>query len=206
MAERKKKPSKPAIGTLTVKRLAVGKIKTAEYNPRKDLQPADAEYRRLARSIDTFGYVDSLVWNKRTGNLVGGHQRFKILKERGAKQVDVSVVDLDPAAEKALNVALNNPQLAGEWDEVKLLELLGELNTDPQADATLTGFDEVELAAMGLTAVGQTILQPIDPKAPPRMSWVLVGIPTVRFGEIAATIEHLAGVPGVILESTVNDG
>jgi len=116
------------------------------------------------------------------------------------------VVDLDPAAEKARNVALNNPQLAGEWDEVKLLELLGELNTDPQADATLTGFDEVELAAMGLTAVGQTILQPIDPKAPPRMSWVLVGIPTVRFGEIAATIEHLAGVPGVILESTVNDG
>lgn len=48
-----------------------------------------------------FDLVEPLVWNKRTGNLVGGHQRLKILKEQGRTEVEVSVVDLSPIKEKA---------------------------------------------------------------------------------------------------------
>jgi ParB-like chromosome segregation protein Spo0J len=58
-----------------------------------------------------------LVWNSRTGNLVGGHQRFKIIKEQGLKEVEVSVVDLDANKEKALNLALN--KVRGDWDNEK---------------------------------------------------------------------------------------
>ncbi|GGL41634.1 hypothetical protein [Sporolactobacillus putidus] len=39
--------------------------------------------QKLERSIKEFGYVDPLIWNKGTGKLVGGHQRFKILIEIG---------------------------------------------------------------------------------------------------------------------------
>lgn len=42
--------------------------------------------------IDKFGVLEPLVWNETTGNLVGGHQRFKILKDKGLKEVDVCVV------------------------------------------------------------------------------------------------------------------
>ncbi|MDD2300189.1 MAG: hypothetical protein PHU69_11195 [Fermentimonas sp.] len=30
-----------------------------------------------------FGYVEPIVWNEETGNIVGGHQRYKILLEAG---------------------------------------------------------------------------------------------------------------------------
>ena len=102
-------PPRPSatLGRVTMRRLAIGKIKAAAYNPRRDLGPADAAYQAIARSIDDFGLVDPLVWNERSGNLVGGHQRLKVLRDRGATHVDVSVVDLSPAREKALNLALN---------------------------------------------------------------------------------------------------
>ncbi|HEX6927598.1 MAG TPA: ParB N-terminal domain-containing protein [Longimicrobiaceae bacterium] len=127
---------------MRIERIPIERIKAAPYNPRKDLQPGDPEYERLKRSIDRWDLVEPLVWNRRTGNLVGGHQRLKILRARGDTEADVSVVDLDPQDEAALNVALN--KIGGEWDLPKLADLLSEL--DAQGfDATLTGFDAEEL-------------------------------------------------------------
>ena len=130
---------------MKIRKVPVGEIKPAAYNPRKDLQPGDPEYERLRRSIGRFDIVEPLVWNKKTGNLVGGHQRFKILLERGDKKVEVSVVDLDDNDEAALNVALN--KISGEWDITKLTEILSELDANGY-DATYTGFDEDEMARL----------------------------------------------------------
>lgn len=68
---------------MDIQKISVSKIKAAKYNPRKDLKPGDVEYEKLRRSIEEFGYVEPLVWNSRTGNIVGGHQRFKVLKAMG---------------------------------------------------------------------------------------------------------------------------
>ncbi|MBP2032683.1 hypothetical protein J2Z42_001357 [Clostridium algifaecis] len=65
------------------------------------------KYKKLKRSIETFGYVEPVIWNKKTGNIVGGHQRFKVLKQEGAKEIECVVVDISSDEEKALNVALN---------------------------------------------------------------------------------------------------
>ena len=42
----------------------------ADYNPRKALKAGDPEYEKLRRSIETFGLVEPLIWNKRSGTLV----------------------------------------------------------------------------------------------------------------------------------------
>jgi DNA modification methylase len=131
---------------LEVRRVRISKVNPAPYNPRKDLQPGDPEYQALARSLDEFGFVEPLVWNQRTGHLVAGHQRLKILVARGVREVDVSVVDLPLEREKLLNVALN--QIQGDWDEVKLGALLKELQAMPGLDATLTGFSAREIDAL----------------------------------------------------------
>lgn len=117
-------------------------INPAKYNPRLDLQPGDSEYEKIKRSIQEFGLVETLVWNKGTGNLVGGHQRLKVLKELGYTEAKVSVVDLPEEKEKALNVALNKIQ--GDWDYAKLKDLLEELDTGT-FDIELTGFDAPEI-------------------------------------------------------------
>lgn len=128
---------------LTVRSIPVSRINPAPYNPRLDLKPGDAEFEKLKRSLDTFGCVEPLVWNQRTGNLVGGHQRFKVLLAQGEERISVSVVDLPLEQEKALNVALNKVQ--GDWDENLLAALLQDLGGIPDFDVSLTGFDRVEI-------------------------------------------------------------
>ena len=84
----------PVLGKSTVERKPVAELNPAPYNPRKNLQPGDAEYEKLKRSIQEFGYVDPCIWNKRTGTLVGGHQRLKVMtQEFGVTEVDVVVVE-----------------------------------------------------------------------------------------------------------------
>jgi hypothetical protein len=124
---------------MQIERIPIERINPAAYNPRQDLRPGDPEYQKLLRSLEEFGCVEPLVWNRRSGNLVGGHQRLKILLARGDTEADVSVVDLPPPREKALNVALN--KISGDWDEQKLAQLLDELVKIPELDVELTGFE-----------------------------------------------------------------
>jgi len=125
-----------------IRTVPVGLINPAQYNPRKDLKPGDPEYEKLRRSIEEFGFVEPLVWNERTGNLVGGHQRLKILLAQGVRDVQVSVVNLDYQRERSLNIALN--KISGDWDNEKLKDLLEELDTG-NFDIELTGFTEAEI-------------------------------------------------------------
>lgn len=114
----------------------------ADYNPRKDLKPGDAEYEKLKASIEQFGYVEPAIFNERTDRIVGGHQRLKVMADLGIDTADVVIVDLDETREKALNVALN--KISGEWDEPKLALLIADLQAS-DFDVSLTGFDLEEI-------------------------------------------------------------
>lgn len=92
---------------MDIESIPIERIYAAPYNPQFDLRPGDPDYDRLKRSLEEFSFVEPLVWNRRTGHLVGGHQRLEILGARGVKRVEVSVVGLPPEREQALNVALN---------------------------------------------------------------------------------------------------
>ena len=127
---------------MAYEKIPIGRVNPAKYNPRKDLQPGDAEYEKLKRSILHFGVGEPIVWNRRTGNIVGGHQRYKVAKALGMTEIDSMVVDLDDQEEKALNIALN--KISGSWDIPKLTELLAELEADG-FNMELTGFDAPEL-------------------------------------------------------------
>jgi DNA modification methylase len=130
-----------AIGIEIVKK-NIKDLIPADYNPRLDLQPGDPDYEKLKRSVETFGLVEPIVFNKQTGRVVGGHQRLKVLKDLGWKEVEVSVVDVHENDEKALNVALN--KIEGDWDNYKLKELIEDLDNGAY-DLELTGFDEDEI-------------------------------------------------------------
>ena len=117
-------------------------MKPAKYNPRKDLKPGDREYDTIKRSLDRYGYVSPIIWNEVTGNIVGGHQRFKVLVAEGAQEIECSVVHIeDPEDEKALNIMLN--KAVGDWDKVKLADLLQELKAKGY-DIANTGYDAAE--------------------------------------------------------------
>jgi len=104
----------------------------ADYNPREDLRPGDPDFEMISNSLAEFGQVRMLVVNKRTGNIVGGHQRVKSLQEGEEKYARVVFVDLPEDKERVLNVALNR---IGEgrknWSPTALEAALGAIH-DPQ--------------------------------------------------------------------------
>jgi hypothetical protein len=117
-------------------------LRSAPYNPRYidpyAKQQLEDEVRR--------GLVQPPTWNKRTGNIVGGHQRTDALDSiagpciqcKGKKcdrchqlgvepyRLTVSVIDVDEAEERRLNIVLNNTAIQGQYDAGKLSTLIEE--------------------------------------------------------------------------------
>lgn len=116
-------------------------LKKAPYNPRKISVTAK---RRLRRGLKTLGLLQPIVWNKRTGNIVGGHQRLgqiDMLYGTPDYKLRVAAVELTDKQEREANVLLNNPNVMGEWEEKLLAELV-----EGDFDAMLAGFDDDDLA------------------------------------------------------------
>ncbi len=130
---------------MVIERKHTADLIPADYNPRKDLKPGDAEYEKLKRSIEQFGYVEPVIWNKTTGFVVGGHQRLKVLLDMGITEVECVVVEMDAEKEKALNIALN--KISGEWDKDKLALLISDLQ-GADFDVSLTGFEPAEIDSL----------------------------------------------------------
>ena len=130
---------------MQIQKVNAARLNPAAYNPRRDLKPGDKDYEKLKRSIEEFGFVEPVVWNEATGNVVGGHQRLKVLLDMGETEIDCVVVNLGPDQEKALNLALNRIQ--GGWDETKLAEVMADLDASA-FDVSLTGFDAEEVDAL----------------------------------------------------------
>lgn len=86
----------------------------------------------LRASLDRFGYVEPIVWNERTGHIVGGHQRFKVLVGKGLTEAPMVVVDMTPDEEMAANLTLNNPEIEGEFNPVALELLQGLQGVDSE--------------------------------------------------------------------------
>ena len=111
---------------------SVGDLQSHPRNPR---EITDAALIGLGHSIEEFGDVSGIVWNKRNGQLVCGHQRVKVLGdgatfEDGAvvaatgERFPVRVVDWGEEKHLAAMVAANSSHIAGDW----LPELSGVLD------------------------------------------------------------------------------
>jgi DNA modification methylase len=124
---------------LNIERKSIAELMPAPYNPRTISPEALAGLRA---SVERFGLVEPVVWNRRTGHVVGGHQRLKALQALGESDTQVVVVDLDELEEKALNVALNSPAIAGEFT-AELHTLLAEIEAAMPDLADELRFDDL---------------------------------------------------------------
>ena len=112
-----------------------GQIKNAPYNPRL---MDEKSKKALKKNIAAHGLVSALTWNRRTGNLVGGHQR---LEQLDALEKTVCVGDVDEREEATLNVQLNNPSMQGDWDLDKLANMADEFDLNFENDLGFTKED-----------------------------------------------------------------
>lgn len=136
--------------------LDVKDIKPAKYNPRIT---TDKGKRYLNASLESFGYVDPIIVNKNTMSIVGGHQRFKVLKEHGVQKIEVVIVELSEDEEKALNIVLNKTGEHFEWDDDKLKDVIESIKDDIEIERY--GFDLKgvfnELGSNDITIAGEDL-------------------------------------------------
>lgn len=143
------------------------KLSKLKPNPKNPRRITDEKLSMLKKSMAEFGDLSGIVYNRRTGQLVGGHQRVKVLPPEASIHIDrefsepsptgtiakgtVEIdgegfvyreVDWSEEKEKAANIAANKH--GGEWDLPQLSEWLLELDA-ANYDMDLTGFDMTEL-------------------------------------------------------------
>jgi len=113
-------------------------------NPRTH---SDAQVAQIAASIAEFGFNCPILVDSKAG-IVAGHGRLQAARKLGLAEVPVIVLDhLSETQRRAFAVADNRlGELAG-WDEELLALELKDL-ADAGFDATLTGFDDGEIAAL----------------------------------------------------------
>ncbi len=188
---------------MRIETIEIAQIKPAEYNPRKDLQPGHPRYEAIKQSIETWDLREPLIWNQRTGNLVSGHQRLKILQELGRTEVETSIVDLSPVEEKAMNIAINRAQ--GEWAEEELDLIVAELAAQGMAEAATYRPEEIDDLLLKLKVqngeadyqelMGPAVDRPDQAPASERIEVILRAGPDVltpaRIKQIRGTWAHL---------------
>lgn len=127
-------PATPAPSPYPMRPIASLKLDGA--NPREITPRALAA---LVASIRRFGMVVPVVLNRRTGLVVGGHQRIAALLQLGLTEVPVFEGDWSPADARVLNVMLNAREAQGDF-------------TDPAAylDDCLTGLSLTDFRELGL--------------------------------------------------------
>ncbi len=187
-----------------------------EYRPAAALIPfaknarthSDAQVAQIAGSIREFGWTNPILVDGDNG-VIAGHGRLLAARKLGMGEVPViELAGLTEAQKRALIIADNKLALNAGWDNELLgLELasLGELGFD----LSLTGFDDLEIAALtslgnsGLTDPDDIPEVPVEPTTLPGDVWVM-GKHRLICGDstIAADVERvLAGVRPHLLVS-----
>ncbi len=160
----------------TIRTVKLKELRPAPYNPRRIDSAALAG---LEKSLERFGVVEPIIWNERTGHVVGGHQRLRVLRAKKVSEADVVVLDLDELDEKALNVALNSPAIAGEFTDA-LQALLGEIH-----DARATLFEDLRLGALLAEIIPANYRTDVDDVPPPPFE-----TPLTKVGDVIAIGRH----------------
>lgn len=198
----------------------VGDLSADPANPRE----IDQDHAKgLAYSIGEFGDISVITFNVRTNQLVAGHQRinqifakfgplpisriddqFGQIKCPNGDAFTVRFVDWDEDKQRSANVAANSSTITGRFVDEKLELFLSDIKeTRPtDFDAMLLG-DLLDITTEDGDP-GKLKDQEVLP--PPRMAWVLIGIPLVHYSEISESIEALARNEKTVISSTANDG
>ena len=105
-------------------------IKSLTSYPKNARSITKQQDAQLQSSIEKFGLADKPIINQ-DGTVIGGHQRLRILKRMGHKEVECWVPNkpLEDKQMEELNIRLNKNTgiwdwecLANEWDIMDLLE------------------------------------------------------------------------------------
>lgn len=131
-------------------------IETLARDPDNAREIGAEEARGLRSSLDDFGDLSGLVWNRRNGKLVAGHQRLDQLIAAGVKTwkqtgpdagqivhpttgaiFHVRIVEWDDETHRLAQFAANNPETQGRFSSAAGVQLAALRSSQPVAFGAL---------------------------------------------------------------------
>lgn len=180
---------------------------------------SDEAIEGLGRSMVKLGDLSGIVWNRRNGKLVCGHQRMDRLRASGTvewTEVDehsgfivhpktgerfpIRIVDWEDATARMANIVANNPELQGTFTE-NLQDQLQELEEQ-------TAFEELRLrelmAGEEPAARERRALEEFETAPPPKRAWIMIATTEDLAPEIEAELrEKYDGQRGTRIEVSI---
>jgi DNA modification methylase len=146
-------------------------LKPAPYNPRR---MAKEEHERLELVLNEYGLIDPIIFNAKTGIIIGGNQRYQhidqeegnalILGDIGWFFTETDLKVENENVEKAMNISLN--KIAGEFDKQGLNLIMNELKLEGY-NLKLTGFADHEIKGLRYPEEGTAEEDLFDPDSVP---------------------------------------
>ena len=194
MPRKKNKAAKD--GKLPIRYVETATLNPSAYNPRK-IKPK--EFAKLRRSIKEFGFVEPIVLRAEGRQIIGGHQRVRAALADDLKKIPAVILDISDTRAKALNLALN--RIGGEWNIPALKDVLAELDDLEDSAIGFTGFDHKEIQDL-VAQVKDGELEEMNLKPPPKMVWILAGVPINQFGQVQSHVAALEKYSDIIIQSS----
>jgi hypothetical protein len=113
-----------SIKTYEITMMEISALEENELNPRTI---APTNFMALRESLNEHGNLGVILYNKRTGHVVSGNQRLKVLRAAGETQAPTIVLDIDQEEEIGIMIQMNNEQSMGSWVGAKVLEQIDML-------------------------------------------------------------------------------
>lgn len=189
-------------------------VQQVEQIPVSDLIPyarnarthSEQQVSQIAGSIQEFGFCNPVLVDADNG-IIAGHGRVLAAGLLKLQTVPcIRLTHLSDAQRRAYILADNRIAMNSGWDTEMLANELSKLSEE-EFNLGLLGFDEDELLkAIGFSDDEEDTLKPLDIKKAPKMTWVLIGIPTVQFGQINDAVEKIAAIETAFVETVSNDG
>lgn len=195
----------PRIRNTGIRKVRASELVESDFNFRTHPDSQVACFDAIVEEQGFYGYP--LCYELPDGRIgiVDGHLRkARLLEKYGDVEIEVAMTDLSTDEAKKALLTIDPLAALAEADAAKLDALLREVETGNEDLAAMLE----ELAEENGIVPGEdteTVLKQLETKAPPKMTWCLIGLPTVRWGEIAETVEGLASVADAIVEMASTD-
>lgn len=162
---------------------------------------SDDQVEQIAASIREFGFVNPVLVDD-NNRIVAGHGRVMAAIKMDLSEVPcLRLTDLTEEQIRAYVIVDNKLVENSGWDTDLLRLEIGDLST-LDFDLELLGFQPEELDNM--LSDKKTKLKKVELSAP-AMSWVLIGIPLVKFIDISDQIDAISAHPQTIVQTSVTD-
>ncbi|WP_298860553.1 ParB N-terminal domain-containing protein [uncultured Gimesia sp.] len=183
----------------SLKRIPASSLVVNEKNWRRHTDEQRSAIRTVMNEI---GFASAcLMREMRNGKfeLIDGHLRVDIADD---EKVPCLILDVTAKEADKILATFDSLALMAETEQHALDSLLNSISTESDEFRNL-----IDSMSIGITedVLEKTVLKEIEVKPPPKMSWVLVGIPTVHFALISEMIEQMADMDSTIVETSVSD-